>query len=824
MKKRFLCVLLAAVLLTGMVSPAIPEANAQNLLHTSQAMLDLICAFEGFSGACYQDGSQRSVGYGTKCEYCDPSVPGYPLSGPCAVYTAENPITEEHAKARMMEELAGFESELYAFASWHGLTYTQSQFDALVSLSYNCGGNWRFDSEGILRDAVISGDMGDYLAYAFGCYSKSNKVLSIGHMKRRLIEADVYINGYYGDAGTWPETLRYVLLEGNGGTVKRSYQAFDATEVCTIRADITSVPKDGAGNDLTFAGWYTQPEGGKKIENLTGVLTNGMVLYAQWKNAAGETVTVDTDTSVPADVSVVVSAWWPNTLYEGPGKYYSEVRRATEKEQLHITKTVTGADGNLWGYCSEGWIPLADTNYSSMVATPAPDGTWYQITASAVNVRSGPDTSCGVVGSRANGAKVVIVETQENTEDNQTWGKLSDGNWICIRNGSEPAYAVVLDPQPENPTVTPTPVKGWTVKEMYISSLPTVRTYPVGGLDVLPDLTGGELTLVYSNEAYSWTRTVTVPITRFMVSGFDNSEVGVKTITVTCGGKTATYTVEVIPKVITGIAVENKPAKLEYQLNKDGLDLTGATLLVNYEKDVTRVVDITPDMVTGFDNTVLGTNTLTVSYAGFTTTFDVNIVDRVVTFLNYDGSVLSQQVYELGAAVEPPATPSKPEDASGEYVFVGWDKPVVPCDGSATYTAVFTLCHTVTFLNYDGSVLSAEKYLPGTEVLAPANPTKPADEIGEYVFAGWDKELTVCSGKATYTATYKLRYAPGDLDRNGTLDSDDAIYLLRHVLFPEKYPVYAWAEWNGDGVLDSDDAIYLLRHVLFPEKYPLKTP
>ncbi len=50
---------------------------------------------------------------------------------------------------------------------------------------------------------------------------------------------------------------------------------------------------------------------------------------------------------------------------------------------------------------------------------------------------------------------------------------------------------------------------------------------------------------------------------------------------------------------------------------------------------------------------------------------------------------------------------------------------------------------------------------------------------------------------------------------------DDAIYLLRHVLFPDLYPLKDVEDFTGDGKLTEDDAIYLLRHVLFPTLYPI---
>ncbi len=60
-----------------------------------------------------------------------------------------------------------------------------------------------------------------------------------------------------------------------------------------------------------------------------------------------------------------------------------------------------------------------------------------------------------------------------------------------------------------------------------------------------------------------------------------------------------------------------------------------------------------------------------------------------------------------------------------------------------------------------------------------------------------------------------------DFDGDGDIDSDDAIYLLRAVLFPEDYEITLATPFYGDRNPTSDDAIYLLRHVLFPKDYPI---
>lgn len=62
----------------------------------------------------------------------------------------------------------------------------------------------------------------------------------------------------------------------------------------------------------------------------------------------------------------------------------------------------------------------------------------------------------------------------------------------------------------------------------------------------------------------------------------------------------------------------------------------------------------------------------------------------------------------------------------------------------------------------------------------------------------------------------------GDMNGDGEKNTDDAIYLLRHVLLPTSYPIKQDGDVSGDGEVNTDDAIYLLRHVLMPSSYPLK--
>ena len=62
----------------------------------------------------------------------------------------------------------------------------------------------------------------------------------------------------------------------------------------------------------------------------------------------------------------------------------------------------------------------------------------------------------------------------------------------------------------------------------------------------------------------------------------------------------------------------------------------------------------------------------------------------------------------------------------------------------------------------------------------------------------------------------------GDLNGDTSVNSADAIYLLRHTIMPGVYPINQSGDMNGDGNTNGADALYLLRHTILPAKYPLK--
>ena len=83
-------------------------------------------------------------------------------------------------------------------------------------------------------------------------------------------------------------------------------------------------------------------------------------------------------------------------------------------------------------------------------------------------------------------------------------------------------------------------------------------------------------------------------------------------------------------KKLIGISMTKTPSKLMYIQNTDKLDLTGGVLNLNYDDGTKTTINLPSNdvSISGFDNSKVGKNTITLSYGNLKTTFDVNIVNN----------------------------------------------------------------------------------------------------------------------------------------------------------------------------------------------------
>ncbi len=152
------------------------------------------------------------------------------------------------------------------------------------------------------------------------------------------------------------------------------------------------------------------------------------------------------------------------------------------------------------------------------------------------------------------------------------------------------------------------------ISNIKITRQPTKTQYYVG--DKI-DLSGLEVTAYY----YDATNKI---ITDYTLGEYDGS-VGKKEISVSYHGVSDTFFVEFLSVEAIGIEITSLPNKLS-QNNEDVLDLTGLVVTVKYNNGSTQIInDYT---VTGYDCTVGGTQTITVSYGGFSVSFEIEVLLR----------------------------------------------------------------------------------------------------------------------------------------------------------------------------------------------------
>ena len=141
-------------------------------------------------------------------------------------------------------------------------------------------------------------------------------------------------------------------------------------------------------------------------------------------------------------------------------------------------------------------------------------------------------------------------------------------------------------------------------------------------------------------------------------------------------------------------------------------------------------------------------------------------IEYTVTFKNYDGSVLTTVTVKEGeTATYTGSVPTKPTEGYLVYTFSGWDKSLenvtsnleVVAQYSVEDTTPAPVEYTVTFKNYDGSVLATVTVKEGeTATYTGSVPTKPTEGYLVYTFTGWDKSLENVTSNLEVVAQYSV--------------------------------------------------------------------
>lgn len=152
-----------------------------------------------------------------------------------------------------------------------------------------------------------------------------------------------------------------------------------------------------------------------------------------------------------------------------------------------------------------------------------------------------------------------------------------------------------------------------TLVSIALNSLPDKLEY-ISGQEF--DATGMQVIATYDNGDVEVSENYTV-------SGLDTVP-GIKNVVVTLDGKSISFTVKVVARVITEFKLASLPSKLSY-IEYEKFDSTGLMAQVTYNDGITE--EVTNYTVSGFSSNV-GTHTVSVAYEGFVESFDITVIPR----------------------------------------------------------------------------------------------------------------------------------------------------------------------------------------------------
>ena len=399
MRFRFRNLLTVAIVILGVLLCAAPSVYAAYDQKTSEECIKLIKEFEGFQKKAFYDYSQWSIGYGTACGENE-----YP-----------NGVTEAQADQLLRDYVATLEDKLNRFAKRNKLELSQNQFDALISFSYNVGINWVNDGKQLITSSVVDQATGNDMIFALGRWclvtERGVKEVSHGLLNRRLIEANMYLNGEY--VNSVPSNYRYVIFEENTDECvnETHVQAYDNTVTDVLRA----VPSK---KGYVFLGWYNQANGGQWVTHV-GPDTKLNKLYAHWQKGTDDT------SGVAANY---VRYGTGGNIYGYPSFSSTVVGVLNTGESTVVMADYIDANGVKWGkLATSKWVCLAETVVKS--ASAAMEPVEVKVICDYVNIRTGPGTGYEKAGKLSRDSVILLTEIQQN--GNYKWGKFDEG-WVCL--------------------------------------------------------------------------------------------------------------------------------------------------------------------------------------------------------------------------------------------------------------------------------------------------------------------------------------------------------------------------------------------------------
>jgi len=178
-------------------------------------------------------------------------------------------------------------------------------------------------------------------------------------------------------------------------------------------------------------------------------------------------------------------------------------------------------------------------------------------------------------------------------------------------------------------------------------------------------------------------------------------------------------------------------------INDESIATTSGSFSVSLGTTITSSADVTVTRTAPSKNTTINVKFTDMTYIVTYT----EPATYTVTFKDWDGTVLKTQTVEEGSSATAPDNPTR-----DGYVFTGWDIDFSNVTSNLTVTAQYaeTQYFTVTFKDWNGTVLGIQTVEIGKSATAPSNPTREG-----YTFIGWDTDFSNVTRDLTVTAQYE---------------------------------------------------------------------
>ncbi len=450
--KRFVCFLLALVMVLGLIPMTATTANAYSTRNVSNKAIDILSGSMTF----HAKETGNKIGYGTPTNNPNFNVDKY-----------LNSINKDAAIDLMHDYINEIVDEkINAWAKSNNIDLSQNEHDALaVNIYREANTNVVFEA---IRTIKTVNSAADRLAMveAFAA-SRSHNASGAEDLKITLdislAEAAMYLYGSYGyDGGS---NLVYTMLDTNGDMKSDDFAAF-------VKNDGYSLPLVSGS-----LGWFLYDS---KEEDITGApltkLTKdhaGKLIVAKKATGGNDAAEYTINTSTLSDLNVYSYGSTPvktDVQLKNNTKFYVSY----EYLDGDGVKWVFGTGTNTKGKEAKGWIKVGKLQAGETL--PEKPIATATVTSATLNVRPGATAVGNTPIDTLNKGEVVNVyeiKVEKTETGNQNWGKiqLDDGTigWINL------AYADVNETTGESGEA-----KGQTGK---IANTDTVNIRAAAGTD-----------------------------------------------------------------------------------------------------------------------------------------------------------------------------------------------------------------------------------------------------------------------------------------------------------------------------------------------------